>query len=242
MDFNLIDSEFKKYVSNFNFDDEKISLKYYHTLEVANICYEVAEALGLSKEDKDLAKLIGYLHDIGRFEQVATTNSFKDKVVDHADNGVRLLFEEGLIRRFIQEDKYDEIIKKAVRNHNKYKILDSVNDREKLFANIIRDSDKIDIFRVRTKYYHNEMKVVPSIKVVEEVKKEHSINLNDIKNKSDSLLCVMAFIFDFNYKESIQILKKKGYYSNFLNSIEVSKDNEAIFKEIKEKLLKKLEV
>lgn len=242
MDFNLIDSEFKKYVSNFNFDDEKISLKYYHTLEVANICYEVAEALGLSKEDKDLAKLIGYLHDIGRFEQVATTNSFKDKVVDHADNGVRLLFEEGLIRRFIQEDKYDEIIKKAVRNHNKYKILDSVNDREKLFANIIRDSDKIDIFRVRTKYYHNEMKLIPSIKVVEELKREHSILLNDIKNKSDSLLCVMAFIFDFNYKESIQILKKKGYYSNFLNSIEVSKDNEAIFKEIKEKLLKKLEV
>ncbi len=242
MDFNLIDSEFKKYVSNFNFDDEKISLKYYHTLEVANICYEVAEALGLSEEDKDLAKLIGYLHDIGRFEQVATTNSFKDKVVDHADNGVRLLFEEGLIRRFIQEDKYDEIIKKAVRNHNKYKILDSVNDREKLFANIIRDSDKIDIFRVRTKYYHNEMKLIPSIKVVEELKREHSILLNDIKNKSDSLLCVMAFIFDFNYKESIQILKKKGYYSNFLNSIEVSKDNEAIFKEIKEKLLKKLEV
>lgn len=242
MDFNLIDSEFKKYVSNFNFDDEKISLKYYHTLEVANICYEVAEALGLGEEDKDLAKLIGYLHDIGRFEQVATTNSFKDKVVDHADNGVRLLFEEGLIRRFIQEDKYDEIIKKAVRNHNKYKILDSVNDREKLFANIIRDSDKIDIFRVRTKYYHNEMKLIPSIKVVEELKREHSILLNDIKNKSDSLLCVMAFIFDFNYKESIQILKKKGYYSNFLNSIEVSKDNEAIFKEIKEKLLKKLEV
>ena len=242
MDFNLIDSEFKKYVSNFNFDDEKISLKYYHTLEVANICYEVAEALGLSKEDKDLAKLIGYLHDIGRFEQVATTNSFKDKVVDHADNGVRLLFEEGLIRRFIQEDKYDEIIKKAVRNHNKYKILDSVNDREKLFANIIRDSDKIDIFRVRTKYYHNEMKVVPSIKVVEEVKKEHSINLNDIKNKSDSLLCVMAFIFDFNYKESIKVLNNKGYYSDFLNSIEVSEENKDIFKEIKEKLLKKLEV
>lgn len=242
MDFNLIDSEFKKYVSNFNFDDEKISLKYYHTLEVANISYEIAETLGLSEEDRDLAKLIGYLHDFGRFEQVATTNSFKDKVVDHADNGVRLLFEEGLIRRFIQEDKYDEIIKKAVRNHNKYKILDSVNDREKLFANIIRDSDKIDIFRVRTKYYHNEMKLIPSIKVVEELKREHAILLNDIKNKSDSLLCVMAFIFDFNYKESIQILKKKGYYSNFLNSIEVSKDNEAIFKEIKEKLLKKLEV
>lgn len=242
LDFNLIDSEFKKYVSNFNFDDEKISLKYYHTLEVANICYEVAESLGLSNEDKDLAKLIGYLHDIGRFEQVATTNSFKDKELDHADNGVRILFEEGLIRRFIQEDKYDEIIKKAVRNHNKYKILDPVNDREELFANIIRDSDKIDIFRVRTKYYHNEMKLVPTPKIVEEVKQGHSINLNDIKNKSDSILCVMAFIFDFNYKESLRVLKKKGYYNDFLNSIEVSDENMDTFNEIKEQLLKKLEV
>lgn len=242
MNFDLIDKEFKKYVSKFNFEDEKISLKYYHTLEVANISYEIADALGLNDEDKDLAKLIGYLHDIGRFEQVATTNSFKDKVMDHADNGVKVLFEEGLIRAFIKEDKYDEIIKKAVRNHNKYQILDPVNSREKLFANIIRDSDKIDIFRVRTKYYQNEMKVEPSTKVIDEINRQHSILLSDIKNKSDSILCVMAFIFDFNYKESVKVLRDKGYYNDFLNSIIVSDENIEIFKKIKEQLLKKLEV
>lgn len=242
MNFEKIEQVFKEYVDTFDMNDENIKLKYYHTLEVANISYEIASDMGLNDEDKNLAKLIGYLHDIGRFEQVATTNTFKDKNMDHADNGVKVLFEEGLIRKFIEDDKYDSIIRKSIRNHNKYKILDEVNDQEEMFANIIRDSDKIDIFRVRNKYYEDKIILPPSDAVLECFEKEKSVNLKDIKNKSDSILCVLAFIFDFNYDSSLRVLKKKGYYKELIDSIEVSDDYMEIFNNIKEKVLKKLEV
>ncbi len=242
MDFNKINKIFKEYVDTFDWNNENIRLKYYHTLEVANISYEIASLMNLNDEDKNLAKLIGYLHDIGRFEQVTETNSFKDKTMDHADNGVEILFRKGLIKKFIDTNKYDEIIRKAVRNHNKLEILDPVNKREELFANIIRDSDKIDIFRVRTLYYDDEIDLLPSKEVLDCFDTERPIKLSDIKNKSDSVLCVLAFIFDFNYKESLKVLKEKGYYEQLINKIKVNEEHRELFNKVKQKTLRKLEV
>lgn len=242
MNFEHIEKVFKNYVDKFNFSDERISLKYYHTIEVANISEQIANVMGLTQEEIDLAKLIGYLHDIGRFIQIAVTNTFKDKKMDHAEEGVKKLFEEGLIREFVDTNKYDVIIRKAVNNHNKYKIIDEVNSRELLFANIIRDADKIDIFRVCAKKHEYKFEKEPSEKVLQAFEKQESVNLLDIKNKSDSTLCILAFIFDMNYKESFEILREKGYYTDFINSIKVSEENKIVFNKIKEKVLKKLEV
>ena len=242
MDFEQIEKTFNNYVERFDWNNNDIRLKYFHTLQVANISYEVARRLNLSNEERDLAKLIGYLHDIGRFIQVTTTNTFKDKVMDHATEGVKILFEDGFIREFITEDKYDEIIRKAINNHNKYQIIDEVNDKELLFANIIRDSDKIDIFRVDSTLNKYKMESIPSEEVLNCFDKEVCVKLQDIKNKSDSTLCVLAFIYDFNHKESIEVLKEKGYYLDFINSIEVSSENTETFNKVKKKVLKKLEV
>lgn len=43
------------------------------------------------------------------------------------------------------------------------------------------------------------------------VQKHQLINVTDISSNSDSLLKYLAFIFNFNYKESLIILKEKGY-------------------------------
>ena len=53
MDFEKIEETFKEYVSKFDWDNEKIRLKYFHTLEVAKISYNLASRLGLNDEDKD---------------------------------------------------------------------------------------------------------------------------------------------------------------------------------------------
>ena len=116
--------EFEKYVNNYDLTKEKVILKKNHSIRVMNLCVKYAKKLGFNDEDISLAKVIGLLHDIGRFEQLKEFNSFDDSNIDHADLGVKILFEEGLIRDFIEEDKYDYIIKKAIENHNKYKIED----------------------------------------------------------------------------------------------------------------------
>jgi len=60
-----------------------------------------------------------------------------------------MLFEDGLIRNFIVDDKYDDIIRVAVFNHNKLEIEAGLNEKSMLFAKIIRDADKLDNFRVK---------------------------------------------------------------------------------------------
>ena len=99
---------FNTYVSKYNTEDEKIKLKIEHIQRVAKNANNIAENLNLSKEDIDLAWLIGLLHDIGRFEQVRLYHTFNDgKSVNHAEIGAKILFEDGLIREFIEDEQYD---------------------------------------------------------------------------------------------------------------------------------------
>jgi len=58
---------------------------------------------------------------------------FEDyKGFDHAEYGIKVLFEDGWIRKFIKDDQYDDIIYKAIINHNKYKIEEGLNEEELL--------------------------------------------------------------------------------------------------------------
>ena len=112
--------EFKKYIEKYNPNNPKIALKISHIERVSNKARQIAESLNLDEENIKLAELIGLLHDIGRFEQVRIYKTFMDKdSVNHAEYGVKILFNDGLIRKFIKDDKYDEIIKKSILNHNR---------------------------------------------------------------------------------------------------------------------------
>ena len=137
-----------KYLKNYNPEDAQIKLKISHIYRVAELSKRLATMLNLSEEDILLAELIGLLHDIGRFEQIKNYHTFLDKEsIDHAEYGNKILFEDDLIRNFITEDKYDEIIKTAISNHNKPCISNDLTNYERLHAMIIRDADKTDIPR-----------------------------------------------------------------------------------------------
>lgn len=232
MDFDKIKNAFEKYVSSFDSNDDRIELKRYHTHEVAKISYQIAEKLGLNEEQKNLARLIGYLHDIGRFPQLEENGSFSDKNYDHATKGVEVLFEQGLIRKFIEDDKYDDIIKFAVEYHNKLSLPEVMNEEEKLFGQIIRDADKIDIYRINSEFTNNDFLLLPSEEPIKEFMNNEPVKLIHRKNKSDSVLCVIAFINDINFQESLDILNEYGYFDNYLKSIHVSEENKEIFDKI----------
>lgn len=150
IDLIKAEKEFKEYTSHFKVADQKVNVKVKHTYGVVRAAEYIAKGLNLSDEDVELAKLIGLLHDIGRFEQAVRYDNYSDyDTMDHADFGVKLLFEDNLIREFIDDNQYDEIIKKAVANHNKFEIEKGLNDRELLHAKIIRDADKTDNFVIK---------------------------------------------------------------------------------------------
>lgn len=153
IDIIKAENAFKKYVENYDNNDDRVKLKLVHTYGVVNASEFLAKELNLDEENKNLAKLIALLHDIGRFEQTKMSKEVYDTAdstfFDHAEYGVKILFEDKLIRNFIKENTYDNIIYQAILNHNKLKIQEGLNDNELLHAKIVRDADKIDNFRVK---------------------------------------------------------------------------------------------
>ena len=93
IDYLKAEEAFNKYVKNYDISEEYIYLKYDHTLKVANLMDELAHMLKLSNDYITLAKIIGLLHDIGRFEQITKYKDWHDlKTQDHAEICVNYLF------------------------------------------------------------------------------------------------------------------------------------------------------
>ena len=195
---------------------------------------ELAFRLDLSKEKIVLAKIIGLLHDIGRFEQWKKYQSFSDTNVDHADESCHYLFDEGHIRDFIDEKKYDSIIEKAIKYHNKLEIPNMEED-ELFFSKMIRDMDKVDIYKqcaIHYDYTFNADEV--SEKVLEYFKDEKSIPKKEKKSKSDAILVILAFVFDINFDESFDVLVETDNFDLFLSTIEVDEKSEKLWRKIRE--------
>lgn len=238
MNLDIIREKIISYIKSFDQENDNIKLKYYHTLQVEELMNELAIKLSLSEEDIVLARIIALLHDIGRFEQIKKYGSMVDRnTVDHADFGVELLFKEGLIKQFDIPNNYYNIIEKTIRLHNKLNILEELDEKEKLFVKMIRDTDKIDIYRVRAHEVKNIFYDEPTGKILREFYDEKPINLIDKKTKSDSIIIVMAFIYDISFLESFKILKEKRYYKEFLKSVEIDEELTDTFNRLKEKAL-----
>ena len=235
MDFELAEKSFQEYLKNYDINDGSIALKIKHTYEVVKKSEYIANGLRLNKENIELAKIIALLHDIGRFEQIKEFGEFNDKKIEHAEFGVKVLFDNSLIRKFIDEDKYDNIIYKAIYNHNKYKIEENLNEKELLQCKIIRDADKLDNFRVKEKdkledmfpKIYNEKTInyeTISEKVYEDFMQHKCIKLEDRKTIIDYWVCVIAFIFDLNFNISLQYVKENNYIDILVNRIEYKND------------------
>ena len=231
---HLVD-QFNKYYENYKDKSKAIILKYHHSFNVANYMYELADRLYLPEEDKYLAKAIGLLHDIGRFEQLLRFNSFNDENFDHADYSGIYLFDEGHIREFIKDDSNDSVIKEAVVNHNKYEIKEGLNERELLFAKMIRDMDKVDIYYQIGSKYQQEFFDKPSDDVVDEFFNGKSILNSMINNKSDRIINELTLVYDINFDESFEILRESDNLGFYISCIDVSKENEELFNKIVKK-------
>ena len=214
---------FTEYVSNYDMDDYHIKYKYNHSIRVEKICEALARLLNFNDEDTYIIKTIGLLHDIGRFEQLKLTGQYNDTEFDHGAYGAMILFKEGLIEKINVDSKYYAIIEFAILNHNKYQISDTLDERKLMFAKLIRDADKIDIFDAYT-YLHAYNITNIDDEVTNEVaiqfKKRESINRKIRKTKADLLLSVVSFVFDINYKESLKIIYEQQYLDELFNQIE----------------------
>lgn len=248
---NVINA-FAEYVRNYDPSDEKIKLKIEHTYRVAGLCQRIAESLGLSEPDVDIAWLLGMLHDIGRFEQIRHFGTFNDaQSVDHAEFGADLLFKEGLIRKFAEgyyeecelarsgNEEAEQIIKNnehhnkdtgllemAIRQHNKYRVKEDLTERQRMFCDILRDADKVDIFKVNADI---PMEIIYDVtteelkngvitkEVLESFYKKETVLKSVRRSAVDHIVGHISLLFELVYKESYRQAKEQGYVYKLLD-------------------------
>ncbi len=232
IDLEYAIKKFGKYVSNYDINDEKVKLKITHTYGVMNISEYISKDLELSSEDIELAKLIGLLHDIGRFEQLKKFDNFNDSLnnVDHAKMGVDILFKNNFIREFILDDKYDNVIYKAIYNHNKYKIEDVLEAKELLHSKIIRDADKTDNFRVKEQedaknIFNFNQENLENDYISEEIYNDYMDNKVVLYSKRKTSLDIwvshLAYIFDFNFNSGLKYIYEKDYINKIVDKLDI---------------------
>lgn len=248
---NVINA-FAEYVRNYDPSDEKIKLKIDHTYRVAGLCQRIAESLGLSEPDVDIAWLLGMLHDIGRFEQIRRFGTFNDvQSVDHAEFGADLLFKEGLIRKFAEgyyeecelarsgNEEAEQIIKNnehhnkdtgllemAIRQHNKYRVKEDLTERQRMFCDILRDADKVDIFKVNADI---PMEIIYDVtteelkngvitkEVLESFYKKETVLKSVRRSAVDHIVGHISLLFELVYKESYRQAREQGYVYKLLD-------------------------
>lgn len=218
---------FADYVENYNSKDEKVRLKIEHTYRVAALCEQIAKSAGCTEYEVELAWLTGMLHDVGRFEQLKNFGTFNDaESIDHAAYGADILFKEGKVRDYIESAEEDELIENAVRFHSAYRLPDSFDERTRMFSNILRDADKIDILKVNVDFPLEEIYNVTTedlrnaevTKAVMESLKEKHATLRSLKKTSvDHVVGHISLVFELVYGESLRVVKEQGYLEKLLS-------------------------
>lgn len=219
---------FETYAANYDLKDPNIYLKYVHTGKVAENCEKIAKSLGLSVSDCNLAWEIGMLHDIGRFEQLRRFDTFNDAVsIDHAQFGADLLFKDGLMKNFDDSGRDNDLIEKAVRYHSLYRIPEGLTEREMMFCQIIRDADKVDIYRanyetgVHVVYHVTEEELQNSEitpRVYEIFCEERAIPREIKRTVADNLVGHIALSFELVYPKSRELAAEQGFIWKLLDT------------------------
>lgn len=218
---------FAAYVRPYNAADPKVRLKIEHTERVAALCERIARSEGWCAPEIDLGWLCGLLHDVGRFEQLRRFGTFDDsKSIDHAAASAAVLFDEGEIRAYIDDDSEDALLRTAVATHSLYRLPAGLDPRTRAFCNLVRDADKIDILRVNVEtpmedIYNvsraalRQSPVTPA--VVEAFYAHHAVLRSLKQHPADHAVGHASLVFELVYPESLRLVREQGYIFRLLD-------------------------
>jgi hypothetical protein len=218
---------FRQFVGRYHTADydlrRNVDLKVKHTMNVCREIRLIGDALALSEDDQLLAESIALLHDVGRFEQYARHRTFADsRSEDHAQLGLSLLTQERILEAFPSDDA--DLVVCAISHHNRAAVPRGESDRCIFFSNLLRDADKLDIWRVVIEYYQqppeerNEAVAIGyeespgiSMQVAQELRNRQSVSRRHVRNINDFKLLQIGWVFDLNFPATCRAVRDRRY-------------------------------
>jgi hypothetical protein len=222
---------FKKWFSDYcrsfysaDIEDQKnIALKEEHTSRVCENIIRITQGLSLKENQTMLAETIALFHDVGRFPQYAQYKTFRDSIsVNHGLLGAQILAEHKVLKNLSEHEQ--EIIIQSVKFHNAFSIPKKEREEIIYFIRLIRDADKLDIWRVFMEFYESPgesrasavglgLADLPeySQDVLSSIHRKEIVSLAKVKNLNDFRLLQLSWIFDLNFKPTFRFLLERNY-------------------------------
>ena len=187
-----------------------MALKYDHSINVSAHTAAIAHDEGWPPDDCQLAEILGLIHDVGRFPQLATYGTFSDiGSIDHGEYGVLTADREGIFG-MLPEDA-TAILRDGIRHHNA-RTIPSLSPRSRMFLRAVRDADKLDIFRViDDAVTHNTITDHPEITLnididgplnpaaLTELERQENVSYANVKSLADFGLTQLSWLYDMHY-------------------------------------------
>jgi hypothetical protein len=237
---------FHGYVESFCTDEsdirENILLKKKHTKRVCGEILRIGRRLGLSGEPLRLAEITALFHDIGRFDQYLRYRTFVDhKSENHAELSVEILKSNRVFDCL--NDSIKNLVYRIISYHNRPFLPDGETDRCLFYTKLLRDADKLDILRVLTRYYRRsegkansaielDLPDTPEIsdEVYAAVMNKRIVDVHHIKTFNDFKVLQIGWIFDVNFKPTLDTIVSRNYIHDICSALPVSEKVETIKK------------
>jgi hypothetical protein len=212
-------------------DQKNISLKEHHTERVCENIVEISRRLSLDGHKTMLAEAVALFHDIGRFPQYAQYKTFRDSVsVNHGLLGAQTLLKEGVLHSLPENEQ--ELIIEAVKFHNTFSIPQKAHNDNVFFIKLIRDADKLDIWRVFIEYYESPDKsTAPAITlglpdipeyskdILPYLSQKRVVSLSQLKTVNDFKILQLSWLYDLNFTPSFQLFSERDYLSRMTSQL-----------------------
>jgi putative nucleotidyltransferase with HDIG domain len=218
---------FSTYAQGFKDDDAEVRrniiLKEEHTHRVVAEILDLGRELGLSSADADIARAIALFHDVGRFEQYARYRTFVDRYSEnHAELGVNVLREHGVLDGL--DVALKELILRAISYHNRPWLPVDEEKRCLFFSRLLRDADKLDIWKILIDYYHDDRETrndaiglgLPesddlSVEVYNDLVNQRIVDSANVRNLNDLKLLQLGWVYDINFFPTYRKILERDY-------------------------------
>lgn len=227
-DFKWHLHQFQQYTQDYSPQDPLIRLKLIHTMQVVDNMKRLLQEEQIPVQWHEAALLCALYHDLGRFEQIRQYHTFIDaKSIPHADLSVSELKKKGFLED--RNPQEQQAILDAIAWHSLLELPASIPDAEtETLARLIRDADKLDIFRVfATEDAQNaaekpleeilQESVTPAVSAA--LRAHRSVRKEDRKTSLDIWMTFLGFFYDFNYPASLQLALQQGWYRKVFDEV-----------------------
>lgn len=201
--------------------DRQLRVKLTHSLKVLDNANAIIEGESITGRNGELCRLAALYHDIGRFPQFAKYKTFNDREsTNHARLGVLTLRDLSLPGS-LSPDEW-RTVRFAVAQHNVKTIRPTLPDSLATPTQVVRDADKVDIFRVMIEHFSGEnpdpvvthgFDDIPdrySEEIYASVLEQRIGDYRHITCANDFKLLIIGWIYGLHFPTSIKLLFHNG--------------------------------